>query len=155
MQDVRDAIRDLLRIVKRLHDAYPHRRFTLDGRLVGDLGEVLAADAYAIDLLPGLPRHHDAMTRSGRMVQVKATMKRSLTFPADHVPQHYLGIRIDEMGHIHEIFNGPGSVAARAVSGRKPPKNNLHSIGIRTLESLNAGVPARARVPRRRGSQFS
>ena len=33
-------------VVKQLRDAYPRKKFTLDGRLVGDLGEVLAKFEY-------------------------------------------------------------------------------------------------------------
>lgn len=36
-----EAVKQLLGIVQRLHAAFPHKAFTLDGRLVGDLGEVL------------------------------------------------------------------------------------------------------------------
>ncbi len=34
-----DAVNQMLQIVKQLQSAYPKKRFTLDGRLVGDLGE--------------------------------------------------------------------------------------------------------------------
>lgn len=152
MRDVRAAIRSLLHIVARLRAKYPHRRFTLDGRLLGDLGEVLVAGAYAVDLLPGLSRHHDAKTRDGRLVQIKATMQSSLTFPADHVPDYYLGICIAPDGSFSEVFNGPGATAARSVATRQRPKNNLHSVSLRTLRVLNETVPRSRRIPRRRGA---
>lgn len=38
----------MLAVVKRLCEAYPQKKFTLDGRLVGDLGEVLVEDIYDI-----------------------------------------------------------------------------------------------------------
>ena len=41
-----EAIKQLCQVVKQLRDAYPGKKFTLDGRLVGDLGEVLAQFEY-------------------------------------------------------------------------------------------------------------
>ncbi|MBI2898552.1 MAG: hypothetical protein HYY17_00020 [Planctomycetes bacterium] len=55
------------------------------------------------------------------------TEKDALTFPGDHVPDFYLGIQIHSDGSFTEVFNGPGSIAAKAVDGRKTPKNNLYS----------------------------
>ncbi len=85
---------------------YPKRRFTLDGRLVGDLGEVLVEGEYDVELFEGLVKHHDAMTHDGRQPQIKATMQTGLTFPVDNVPDYYLGIKIHPDGTFTEIFNG-------------------------------------------------
>ena len=144
-----EAIKQLLQITKQLHNEYPKRRFTLDGRLVGDLGEVLAEVEYDIELYDGLQKHHDAKASDGRQVQIKATMKDSLTFPVDHVPDYYLGIKIEHDGTLTEIFNGPGSVASEAVKNRQPTKTNLHSVHINTLKRLNEEVHSRDKIPRR------
>jgi hypothetical protein len=104
-----DAVNQMLQIVKQLQSAYPKKRFTLDGRLVGDLGEILVEDAYDVGLNEGLQKHHDAITSDGRQVQIKATMKNSLTFPVDHVPDYYLGIKIHADGTFTEVFNHLGS----------------------------------------------
>ncbi len=144
-----EAIKQLLQVVGQLHSAYPNKKFTLDGRLVGDIGEVLAAENYQIKLHEGLQKHHDAKTPDGRPVQIKATMKKSLTFPADHIPKYYLGIKIEDNGTITEVFNGPGSIAHKAVNGRKLPKTNLHTVAINTLKRLDAEVKPKDRIPRR------
>lgn len=91
---IKSAIEDLLQIVARLRDAYPKKTFTLDGRLVGDLGEMLAECKYGIEVFQGCRPHHDAQATdgTGRMVQIKVTMKDSLTFLASHVPEYYLGL---------------------------------------------------------------
>ncbi len=41
-----EAIKQPRQVVKRLRDAYPGKEFTLDGRPVGDLGEVPAQFEY-------------------------------------------------------------------------------------------------------------
>ena len=95
-----EAVKQLLEIVRLLQEAYPAKRFTLDGRLVGDIGEVLAEESYDLQLSTGLQKHHDAVTADGRHVQIKATMQGGLTFPVDHVPDYYLGILIHVDGNL-------------------------------------------------------
>jgi len=143
---IRDAIKTLLDTVDILHKSYPKKKFTLDGRLVGDLGEVLVEEIYDIILFDRLSKHHDGKTSDGRMVQIKATMKDALTFPVDHVPDYYLGIKINSDGTITEIFNGPGIIAAEAIKNRKPTKTNLHTITLFALKRLNDNVPADEKI---------
>ena len=146
-----DAVRQMLEIVQRLCVAYPKKRFTLDGRLVGDLGEVLAEDAYDLALFADLKKHHNGECSDGRQVQIKATMQKTPTFPVDHVPDYYLALKLHTDGTFEEIFSGPGEIAAKAVLGRKArPKNNLHSVGIPALRKLQATVPESQRIRRRR-----
>ena len=42
---IQDAVKDLSRIVAQLQATYPKKRFTLDGRLIGDSGETLVEGA--------------------------------------------------------------------------------------------------------------
>jgi hypothetical protein len=144
-----DAVRQMLRIVDQLCSAYPKKRFTLDGRLVGDIGEVLVEAAYDLTLFEDVKRHHDGQSSDGRLVQIKATMKAALTFPVDHVPNYYLGIQVHSDGSFTEVFNGPGAIAWEAVRGRAPTKTNLHSIAIGALRKLQAKVQPEDRIPRR------
>ncbi len=150
---VSEAIPRLLEIVAALRAAYPKRKFTLDGRLVGDLGEVLAAEHYDLELLPELAARYDGETSDGRRVQVKATMRGHLTFPGDHVPDYYLGLHIHPDGSFDELFNGPGAILAEALAGRKVPKTNQLSLAAKKLRELSAKVPEHERVPRREGGR--
>jgi hypothetical protein len=134
----------LLDAVEALRRAYPAKRFTLDGRLVGDIGEVLAQRRYEIELLPGLQHHHDAHTADGKQVQIKATMRDSLTFPADHVPDHYLGLKINGDGSTVELFNGPGAVIAEHLRNRARPRNNQHSLNANLLRELQKQVAVKS-----------
>ena len=144
------ALKQLQAIVTDLQHGYPKKRFTLDGRLVGDLGEVLAESVYDINLFTGLEKHYDAISSDGRLVQIKTTLKDSLTFPCDHIPDYYLGIKIHTDGSCQEIFNGPGKVAHELVKNRKQTKTNLHSIAIRSLLRQNETVREVDRVPERK-----
>ena len=147
-----NAVKEMLAIVQRLRNAFPKKRFTLDGLLVGDIGEILAEEAYDLSLFEDLQRHHDGQTSDGRLVQVKATMQQSLTFPADHIPNYYLGIQVHPDGSFSEVFNGPGAIAWEAVKNRKLPKTNLHSVQIGTLAALSTKVATKERIRLRSNS---
>jgi hypothetical protein len=56
-------INELLVITQKLREKYKKygRQFTLDGKLVGDIGEVLAAEKYGLDLLGENEPMHDAV----------------------------------------------------------------------------------------------
>ncbi len=149
-----DAVREMLGIVQRLRAAFPKKRFTLDGRLVGDIGEILAEEAYDITLFEELQKYHDGRTSDGWLVQVKATMQKSLTFPADHVPDYYLGIQVHSDGSFSEVFNGPGAQAWQAIKNRRPPKTNLHTVSVGALARLNSKVAVKDRIRRRPGASL-
>ncbi|EJK2426925.1 hypothetical protein RGL59_000261 [Vibrio parahaemolyticus] len=147
--EIHQAVREMLKIVESLQDQYDKKKFTLDGRLVGDLGEILVEEDYDLVLYSGLAKHYDGETLDGRKVQIKTTMKNSLTFPVDHIPDYYIGIKIHPDGTYDEVFNGPGSIAGGAVKNRKPTKTNLHSITLSALKKLNRNVPERDRIPKK------
>ena len=99
--------------------------------------------------LMDLKKQHDGVTPDGKKVQIKTTMKSSLTFPCDHTPDYYLGIKIFPDGTYEEIFNGSGNIARKGILNRKPAKNNLHSISLSALRTLNDTVPENDRIARR------
>ena len=41
-QTIKEALTLIFHGIERLHEAFPSRTFTIDGRLVGDIGEVIA-----------------------------------------------------------------------------------------------------------------
>lgn len=147
------AVGQLLAIVERLSKAYPKKKFTLDGRLVGDIGEVLVEQAYDLTLFEDVQRHHDAMAGDGRLVQIKATMKQGLTFPAHYKPKYLLGVQIHKDGSFTEVFNGPGKIAWLAIKGRSRITTNLHTVSIAALKRLQAQVAPKDRIPLRRGKR--
>lgn len=151
MTTIKESIVQLLSIVERLQRAHPQKSFTLDGRLVGNIGEVLCSEVYDITIFPNIMRQYDAKTPDGRNVQIKTTLKDPLTFPADHIPDYYLGIKIDAKGTVEEIFNGPGCIIKKRALHRRAtiPKNNLHCLSLTTLRRINALVSDEERIKRR------
>src|ERR1700722_5006522 len=88
--------------IARLKQTFPNREFTIDGRLVGDIGEVIAALEYDIVLFEVSQPNHDGITSAGHSVQIKATFKNSLTFKT--LPEYYLGFKLFPDGRHEEIF---------------------------------------------------
>ena len=78
---------------------------TPDGHLVGSIGEVLAADAYGLELFPSSFEVHDAKSKDGKLVQIKSTQVKSIGLSSK--PDHLLMIQIQPDGSFLEIFNGP------------------------------------------------
>lgn len=133
--------------IERLKEAFPNRAFTIDGRLVGDVGEVIAALEYDLVLHEISQPTHDATTSDGRNVQIKATFKNSLTFKT--VPDYYLGLKLYPDGRHEQVFNGPGRIIYDRYIERKGVGVVLLSIPISELRRLSNDIPANERIPRR------
>lgn len=69
MKLIRGKVHDLIQIVGDLEEAYPGRHFTLDGHLVGSLGEVLAEYYYGVELYTASTPKHDGCV-GGKEVQI-------------------------------------------------------------------------------------
>ena len=52
MDSIPEKVRQMVKIVSELETDFPGRHFTLDGHLVGSIGEVAAAYYYGIKLYP-------------------------------------------------------------------------------------------------------
>ena len=146
---IEEALKGLFAAVAMLKEAYPGKPFTLDGRLVGDIGEVVASLAYSLTLNDGLTKHHDAVTDDGRNVQIKTTFGTTLTFPVHHVPDYYLGIRLNRDGSFEEIYNGPGHLIQAQLAKRAPTRTGLHGGLMVMLKRINGLVPDSQRIPKR------
>jgi hypothetical protein len=146
-QTISEALALIFRGIARLHRAFPSRAFTIDGRLVGDIGEILAELEYDLILNKVSAPNHDAKTPDGRLVQIKATFKDSLTFRT--CPEYYLGLKLYPNGRFDEVFNGPGRLIQRRYSKRKGIGKVLLSFPVTELRALSDRVAAADRVPRR------
>jgi hypothetical protein len=146
-----EAIKQLLLIVNELRRTYTNKKFTLDGRLVGDLGEIIVASNYEVELYPKLVAIHDGEDSRKRKVQIKSTFGTSLGFPCrqQETPDYYIGIKILPDGSFREIYNGPRDEIWELVKFRRITKNGLHSISISALERLNNTIPIEKRIRRR------
>ena len=108
-KSITEIIQDLFETVRELEQRYPGRKFSIDGHLLGSLGEVIAAEHYELTLLPNSYEKHDAKDKQGRMVQIKATQINRIAISAE--PDYLIVIQITPDGNWSEIYNG-ASIAA-------------------------------------------
>jgi hypothetical protein len=146
---ISNALRLIFQGIEQSKAAFPNRKFTIDGRLVGDVGEVIAALEYDVALDEISRPNHDAATSDGRSVQIKATFKDSLTFRS--IPDYYLGFKLYPDGRHEEIFNGPGRLIYDRYAARKGIGSVLLSFPITELRKLSQQVAQHDRIAKRKG----
>lgn len=126
-----------------LEGLFPGRHFTLDGHLVGSIGECLAAHYYGLTLLPASARAHDATCAAGE-VQIKTTQRSTIGIRCE--PRHLLVLRLRPDGAFDEVFNGPGSLVWPLVQHKPRPSNGQYQVRLATLSRLMRSVPTACRL---------
>lgn len=106
------VITDLVQARNRLRDHYraANLDFTLDGNLIGDIGEAVAAELFGLKLSPRNGTGIDGHAPDGRSVQVKATgTNRGPAFRmVDTRADHLLFLVFDLENLKGEVvYNGP------------------------------------------------
>ena len=132
-----DIVAQLRQLVTELSDLYPGRRFTLDGHLVGSIGEVLAAERYGLELLTASHKTHDAVASDGRMVQIKLTQRSSVGLSS--CPEYLLVHKLHPDGRHEEVYNGPGEPVWAWCKSRVQ-KNGQASISLSRLRRVMNNV---------------
>jgi hypothetical protein len=146
-QKIEEALAHIFRGIGILQTEFANRRFTIDGRLVGDIGEIIAATEFDVTLDEVGQAAHDGKTSDGRLVQIKATFQDALTFRK--TPELYLGFRLHRDGGHEVVFNGPGQIIFDEYQKRKGIGVNLLRFPNSRLKELSANIPDRMRVPAR------
>jgi len=131
-------IQMLFKISTELELAFPGRKFTLDGHLVGSIGEVIAAYHYELELLTSSSERHDAITKDGQLIQIKATQGfHHISLRSE--PEYLIVLWINgKTGEVKEIYNGPGARIWEVCY--KLSSNGTHSIALSRLKQLSLSV---------------
>ena len=139
-----DKIKELYKITNELEDAYPGRKFTIDGHLVGSIGEVIVAEKYGLELLPNSTETHDAVSPDGKYVQIKATQIKRIAISSE--PEYAIVIKMFPDGSWEEVYNGPGNLVWDNAG--KIQKNGQRPISLSKLKSLMTSVDENERILR-------
>ena len=139
---IADKIKEMYRITNELEQAYPGRKFTVDGHLVGSIGEVIVAEHYGLQLLPNSTPIHDAISSDGKLVQIKATQVSGVSISSE--PDFLIVIKLFSDGSWQEIYNGPGKPAWDNAG--KMQKNGQRPISLSKLQRLMCSVEEKDRV---------
>ncbi|AGP86555.1 DUF6998 domain-containing protein [Alteromonas mediterranea] len=144
IEQVPAKVREIYQIVSELEDMFG-RHFTPDGHMVGSIGEVLAAYHYNLELLPASAERHDAVTKDGINVQIKATQARTIGLRSK--PEHLIVLHLRKDGTNVEVFNGPGKLAWEQAG--KLQKNGQRSIGVAKLSQIMETLSDKVKLPRK------
>ena len=146
VQELTHIINELYELTGKLEGMYPGRHFTPDGHLVGSIGEAFAAERYGISLFAAGHKTHDGTAPDGRLVQIKATQRRSVGISGE--PDYLLVFSIDNESRIKEVYNGPGHPVWRLVAHKKLPKTGQYQVSLARLKELDQGVRPEDRIAR-------
>lgn len=138
-----EKVKELNRITSEIEEVFPEKSFKLDGILIGNIVEVLTAQAYGITLYKQSEKTHDGEV-DGKKVQIKGTQgKDSIVIREE--PEYLLVEYLDkESGTIQEIYNGPGTLAWQYRS--YVPSMNFYTIRINKLLELDANILDEERI---------
>lgn len=149
--DLPDEIEPLLAARDKLKRRYASSglKFTLDGNLVGDIGEAMAAKLYGVQVSARCGAGIDGMSAGAnpRTVQVKASGTgcgpafRRVDLRADHLLFFHLDF---ENRRGLTIFNGPEAIALEEVTLKRGEQKNL---ALGRLRAANTRVLEADRLP--------
>ena len=153
MANMQETLKRLFQIVKQLEEEYAeyNRKFTIDGHLIGSIGEVLVTEAFDLALAKGATPVIDAHTKDGtnRTVQIKATQIDRVSFSSkqehEKAPDQVIVVSIGKTGDWTLEYNGPGKLIYENLG--KPQKNGQSQISLAKLKRLMEQVPADVRLP--------
>lgn len=135
--EIKPIIQELYGSRNKLQQLFPNSwKFTLDGKLIGDIGEAIACHHFNLEPLKAGSKTHDAKTKDTpiKHVQIKATQRDIVGLGIDKRDFEYLiVIKIEQNGDYSLIYNGPGEIVWQSI--------NSKSISIKKLKELQKGIP--------------
>lgn len=137
-------IQQLLTITRALKEKYKHHRksFTLDGKLVGDIGEVLVAEQYGLTLYGDNTPVHDGFVTGdeNKKVQIKASFNNYFYFTKDlnNIPQYFIAVQLQEDGRFKEVYNGLGVLIYEKMLRHLPnERKHNYRLSVKKLQELH------------------
>ncbi len=114
-------IQQLLDITASLKKQYEGKLdFSLDGRLVGDIGEALVSEKFDIEIYGRNKHNYDGYHRlTNTKVQIKASMAYNFSYPFNIDLEHYIAVHIESDGTLEVLYNGPGKYVNEFLKDKK------------------------------------
>ena len=125
------AVASIYKAVAELESQYPERKFTLDGHLVGSIGEVIAAEAFNLKLYPISQAGHDAFDSNGP-VQIKLTSGNSVAMYS--CCERPIAMRIVSPEEAEVVYDGEGASVWENTG--KLQRNGQRRISLSKLRKL-------------------
>ncbi|MGA2046339.1 MAG: hypothetical protein ABSG96_01535 [Terracidiphilus sp.] len=131
----------LYSLVDELEALFPERKFTLDGHLVGSIGEVAAKYFYNLNLLSISSASSDATTldEPSQTVQIKLTAGNSVSLAEyESHPNLLIVLRIDRKLGFDEVYNGPYPIAL--LASKKVTKRQVRTLSVQQLRACQSNT---------------
>jgi len=132
--ELKQEIISLLKHVYGLKLKYGNRPFTIDGHLLGTLGEVFAAQQFGLTLNENSVKEGFDATKEGKKYQIKTTQQTGLSIkkPLEGTILIFILIKTDQDNVL--------KVTTYEIAENKIPWNNDKTtyVGVQLLEQRNA-----------------
>lgn len=142
---LRDKLKELYDIVSELEKEFPGRKFSLDGHLLGSIGEAFAEYYYGIKLaLNGTKCHDGTAEVGGKTVNVQIKITQGTSVDINEVPEYLLVLFLKKKsGKVFEVYNGPGETV---LKDSKRTKNGWYSRCLSKLSEMDKAVNKKVRI---------
>lgn len=136
-------IAELQQIVDKLQAAYPGRKFTLDGHIIGSIGEVWAANKFGLALKEHSFKGYDAVAPDGKPVEIKtARNSKQINFSATEsdnlLAERLIVVKISPELEISTIYDGPALPVWEAANEDK--KRGRRTISVNKVIELQRSL---------------
>lgn len=143
-------VQKLLDITSSLRQQFEGKlNFSLDGKLVGDIGEALVSEMFNIELFgKNNPDYDGEQRKTKKRVQIKSSMKYNFSYPFDKILDYYIAAHIKPDGTPEIIYNGPGKYihAFLIERKRKSYRNIWYTISVNHLKMLDSKIKPSERL---------
>ena len=137
---LKKATIDLYLSVEKLQAVFPDRKFTPDGRMVGDIGEAIAALKFGIILDKKSKQHWDGFCIDSigkkQMVQVKTTQKDETYLKKPPREGRLLVFKIFKDGKWERCYDGSIMKVWMSLKDKKPDNTGAKIITLEKLKKL-------------------
>ena len=140
INQLKEAIKDLYRSVEKMSSAFPQRKFTPDGRMIGDIGEAIASLKFGVVLDEKSQKDWDGyrIDKKGnkRMVQIKTTQKVETYLKKPPRDGDLLVFKIKRDGEYELCYDGPALKVWNSLSHRKADVTGAKMIDLKKLKEI-------------------
>lgn len=141
---MKEELEILFRTIETLKEKYSQHKknFTLDGKLVGDIGEVMVAEHYGLILYGDNTHIHDGFVIGSEdmQVQIKSSFKEYFYFTKNFSkkPKYFIAVKLNEDGTFEETYNGTGELLFNKLLIHLPlNRKHPYRLSVNKLRELN------------------
>lgn len=139
IEELKKIVFDFNKRISEMNKIYG-RKFTMDGHMIGSVGEVFASYHYGIQLYESGHKFYDGY-KGEKKIQIKISQRDSVEVKG--VPDYLIVLKIKYFNdHIElfEVFNGPGK---SALPGKDKNDYRESSLSINKLSKIEVDISER------------